>query len=167
MSQFRLQSMRRTGRERGAVLIITLVLLVGLTLLVVSGVTTSTMELRMAGAVESQTNNFQTAMAAIDFVISDDVNLPKVGPLSVPVTVTLPDDTGINHEVFDVVGTDTITATAARVQDCAPPPRMKNANSLTAFSAFRYEISASIEKNDSGMGRQGMNQGYILLGPKC
>ena len=155
------------GRERGAVLIIALVLLTGVTLIAVSGATTSTAELRMAGAMESQSNNFHTAAAAIDFVISDDSNFPTVGPLNVAATVVLPDDPLVDHEVFDVTGDDEINATATRLQDCAPPPRVRSASSLKAFSAFRYEIAVTLDKPDRGMGQTGMTQGFILLGPKC
>jgi hypothetical protein len=162
-----LTSIPDAGRERGAVLIIALVLLTGVTLIAVSGVSTSTAELRMAGAMESRSNNFHTAAAAIDSVISDESNLPTAGPLNVAATVVLSDDPLVAHEVFDVIGEDEVSATATRLQDCGPLPRIRSASSLMAFSAFRYEISATIYKPDSGMGRTGMTQGIIFLGPKC
>jgi len=75
--------------QRGGTLLVVLLLLMGITLISVSSVNTSVMELRMARNVESSASNFQTALAAIDFVIADPANLPLVGPLNEPVPVTL------------------------------------------------------------------------------
>ena len=104
--------------QNGVVLVIVLMMLIGITLISMATVNTSVMELRMARNAESGVNNFQTALSAVDFVISDPANLPKVGPLMEPAAVTL------SGSVFDVTGSDTITASAVRVAECSPPPRM-------------------------------------------
>ena len=44
---------------------------------------------------------------------------------------------------------------------------MRAANSLKAYSAFNYEITADLDKNVSGMGQTGVVQGYLQMGPKC
>lgn len=150
-----------TGRQRGAALVVAMVLLIAITLVTTSAVSTSTMELRMARNLEASYNTFQTAMAAVDFVLSDTSNLPAVGPLDVAYAVTL------SGSPFDVTGGDSIEANATRRDDCAPPPRMTSATSMTAYSAFAYEVDSLVDKNDSGMGQSGIVQGYILLGPKC
>ena len=69
--------------------------------------------------------------------------------------------------VFAVGTGDTVTAAAVRVGECGLPPRMRTANSLMAFSAFDYEITADLNKNGSGMGQTGIVQGFVQLGPKC
>jgi len=148
-------------RQRGAVLIISMLLLVAITVLSTTAVSMSIMELRMSGNVESNVNTFQTAVAAVDFVLSDISNLPAVGPLNVPATVAL------SGTPFTVASGDAITASATRLADCGLPPRMTNATSMTAYSSFRYEVDADVMKNTSGMGQAGMVQGYMLLGPKC
>ena len=147
--------------QRGSVLFVALLILIGATAISLSAVNTSVMELRMAGNAEAATDTFQTALAAIDFTISDSTNLPTSGPLHQPKAVTL------NGSMFQTSAGDTISASASRVDDCAAPPRARSASSLTAFSAFAYEIDATIERNASGQGRGAMTQGYILLGPKC
>jgi hypothetical protein len=119
------------------------------------------MELRMARNAESGVNNFQTALSAVDFVISNPANLPTVGPLMVPTAMPLA------GSVFTVSGGDTLTASATRVSECGLPPRMRAANSLMAFSAFSYEITANLDKNNSGMGQTGVVQGFLRLAPKC
>jgi hypothetical protein len=155
----------RTGsagrKQKGAVLLVALLLLVAITVLTTTAVTTGIMELRMASNMEAASNTFQTAVAAVDFVISDPDNLPTVGPLNIPTAVTL------TATPFSTTGNDSVTASATRTDDCALPPRMTNATSILAYSAFNYEIASEILKNDTGMGQSSMLQGYILLGPKC
>ena len=147
--------------QKGVVLIVVLMMLVGITLISMAAVNTSVMELRMARNAEYGVNTFQTALSAVDFVISNPANLPTLGPLMQPTPVTL---TG---SMFAAGTGDTVTAAAVRVGECGLPPRMRSANSLMAFSAFTYEITADLDKNVSGMGRTGIVQGYVQLGPKC
>ena len=148
-------------REGGATLLVVLLLLMGITLISVSSVNTSVMELRMARNVESSASTFQTALAAIDFVIADPANLPMVGPLNESVPVTL------SGSPFTVGAGDSIKTSAARVAECAAPPRMRNATSLLAYSAFQYDVTVSLDKNATGMGKSGIVQGYLQIGPKC
>ncbi len=149
------------GRQCGVTLLVVMLILIGISLISIASVNTSVMELRMARNAESTTNNFQTALASIDFVIADPTNLPTVGPLNLPSAVAL---TGAP---FTTSAGDSVTASAMRVEDCGSPPRMRAASSLLAYSAFRYEITASLDKNASGMGQSGIVQGYLQLGPKC
>ena len=160
------KSRRASGRsakssQRGVVLIVVLMMLIGITLISMATVNTSVMELRMARNAEYGVNNFQTALSAVDFVISDPANLPKVGPLMQPTPVTL------SGSVFAASAGDTVTAAAVRIDECGLPPRMRAANSLMAFSAFDYEITANLDKNASGAGRTGVVQGFLQMGPKC
>ncbi len=155
------------SKQQGTALMVAMIILIGITLLSLAGANTSILELRMARNTEATATTQQTALAVIDFIVSDPTNLPATGPLNTPVAVTLPDNPGIPGEVFDTVGAETITATASRISDCAPPPRARLASSLTSYSAFVYEASSEVDKNATGNGRSGMAQGYILLGPKC
>lgn len=152
---------RSRARQSGVVLVVVLMMLIGITLISMAAVNTSVMELRMARNAEDTVNNFQTALSAVDFVISDTANLPTVGPLMQPAPVTL---TG---SVFGVASGDTLTASAVRIGECGLPPRMRAANSLMAYSAFDYEITADLDKNSTGRGQTGVVQGYLQIGPKC
>jgi hypothetical protein len=160
-SRVTMQTKHARYRQRGTVLIVAMVILSGATILSLAALNTSIMELRMAGNVEAQASTFQTGAAAIDFVIADTSNLPTSGPLNTPTTVSLTDS------LFAVQSGDSIVATATRYEDCAPPPRARSGSSITAFSAFAYDVSADVNKNASGLGSASMAQGYVLLGPKC
>lgn len=147
--------------QNGVTLVVVLMMLIGITLVSMAAVNTSIMELRMARNAEYGVNNFQTALSAVDFVISDPANLPTVGPLMQPAPVSLTDP------LFGVDTGDSMTASAIRVGECGLPPRMRAANSMMAFSAFDYEITANLDKNASGMGQTGVVQGFLQMGPKC
>jgi Tfp pilus assembly protein PilX len=148
-------------RQSGAVLVVSLLMLAAIAVLSTTAVSMSTMELRMSNNMESNLNTFQTALAAVDFVLSDINNLPAAGPLNVPSAVTLA------GTPFGVTSGEAISASASRIEDCAPPPRMSNATSMTAYSSFRYQVTADVVKNTSGMGQSSMVQGFLLFGPKC
>ena len=147
--------------QRGVTLLVVMLMLIGISLISIASVNTSVMELRMARNAESTTNNFQTALATIDFVISNPANLPTVGPLNQPIAVALA------GAPFVTSAGDSVSASATRIEDCGSPPRMRAASSMMAYSAFQYEITASLNKNASGMGQSGIVQGYLQLGPKC
>jgi hypothetical protein len=148
-------------RQRGATLIVSLLLLIAITVLSTTAVSISVMELRMSSNVEANANTFQTGAAAVDFVLSDYENLPLVGPLNVPASVAL------SGTPFAAEPGDSVSASAVRVADCGHPPRMASATSMANYSSFSYEVNADVRKHASGMGEAGMVQGYMLLGPKC
>ena len=60
-------------RQQGAALVIGLILLVVLTILAVSGVFTSTMELRMVRNTQSQERAFQAAEVAVEDALANPV----------------------------------------------------------------------------------------------
>ncbi len=153
--------MFRQRSQRGVTLLVVMVMLIAISLISIASVNTSVMELRMARNVESTINNYHTALAAIDYVIADPSNLPTLGPLNLPVTVTL---TGAP---FNTSTGDSLTATVTRTAECSAPPTLVAATTIRTFSAFTFEITADLDKNASGMGQSGLVQGYLQLGPAC
>ncbi|MCP5328357.1 MAG: PilX N-terminal domain-containing pilus assembly protein [Steroidobacteraceae bacterium] len=83
---------RAAGRERGAALVIALLLLLILTLLALSGINTATTELTMAGNEQYRRNAAQAATAGIEQAISALGTVPTspgaaptvVGPTELP-----------------------------------------------------------------------------------
>lgn len=70
-------------RQRGAALVIGLILLLVLTVLAVSGVMTSTLELRMVGNQQQQERAFQAAEIAVEEAIANPLlstSTPEVQP---------------------------------------------------------------------------------------
>ena len=73
------------SRERGAALVTSLILLLILTLVAISGMNTATLELVMAGNTQFQENAFQVAETGVDRAIASR-NFSTVNPVVVPVT---------------------------------------------------------------------------------
>ena len=61
------------SRQRGAALVVGLILLLVLTILAVSGVMTSNLELRMVGNTQLQEHAFQTAEVAVEDALANPV----------------------------------------------------------------------------------------------
>jgi len=61
---------RSSPRQRGAALVVGMILLLVLTLLAISGMNTSTLELQMAGNAQSSQNAFQAAETGIERAMS-------------------------------------------------------------------------------------------------
>jgi hypothetical protein len=153
--------------QRGAGMIVAVILLSGLLLIALAGLRTASTELQMARNYEEEKNAFQTAQAAIDFVSSDTDNLPTVGALNVAVVVALPVGTTLSPTPFTHISGDLLTVESERTIDCGLPLRLKGGSSLRTFSTFSYKISSDINKQASGRGRASLRQGYTVLGPKC
>lgn len=79
-------------RQRGAALVVGLILLLVLTILAVSGMNTSTLELTMAGNVQYHQNAFQAAETGIDIAI-ESRSFSTATPNVLPVTALTASDT--------------------------------------------------------------------------
>jgi type IV pilus assembly protein PilX len=87
----RLAARTSTG-QRGAALVVGMVLLLVLTLLAISGMNTATTELFMAGNEKYQENAFQAAETGIERTIATAVFNPAAAPNPSPAPVDLGDD---------------------------------------------------------------------------
>ncbi len=85
MKMKRNNAMRSRGDQRGAVLVMGLVMLLVLTVLGVSGMNTATLELTMAGNTQFHQEAFQAAETGIDISIAQR-NFNTVAPAILPVT---------------------------------------------------------------------------------
>lgn len=157
---------RNLGRraERGGALVFSMIILVALTLLGITGAATSTLGLRMAANAEDEMNAFQTAQAVIDNILSNPSVLPTVGPLHTP---SAPLSLTNTTTAFYADAGETIQGTAIRTSDCGLPPRLKDASSLDNFSTMGYRIDSSVDRRATGRGQSALRQGFLLLIRKC
>ena len=149
-------------RQRGATLVVAMLILVTVTLLSLSGVTTSVLELRMARGSQADTETFQIAQSGADYAISTAGALPTVGSTGVFRVVDVSAE-----PLFATQTGESIRVRAARVRDCALPPRSRQGTSAEAYKAFHYEIEATVDRNATGWGRNALTQGWIMLGLGC
>jgi type IV pilus assembly protein PilX len=138
-------------RERGATLVVSLVLLLVLTVLGVSGMNTATLELTMASNAQFHQDAFQAAETGIDIAISTPPFL-TVAPNVIPVTP---------------LGDGSYSAQAVSTYQDPPTPVPDIAFSVGGasggISAYHFDIVAV------GTGPRGAvsthNQSFYIVGP--
>lgn len=87
-------------RDRGAALVVGLILLLILTVLAISGMTTASLELQMAGNAQYQERAFQAADTGIERAIAQQVYSTAA---ATPVTSTSADATASDGDTFEAV----------------------------------------------------------------
>jgi type IV pilus assembly protein PilX len=118
--------------QRGAALIMGLILLLVLTLLAVSGMNSASLEFIMAGNEQYRQNAFQAAESGIEITYANLPLTPGAPPLAMAGVVP-------NAPTDSWAATLTSLAGGASM---SPPPNPR-ANSFGRFSYFNYEIQST------------------------
>ena len=152
------------SQERGVALAVALFLLVILTLLALSGIRLSTMELRIATNDELRVQAFEQAQSLIDATIRDFNNTPVVGPNVVlcardctNATVTLPDS------YDDDIANDRIQVTIQRIEPQSAEPPVGTGFSLTTFDAAYLRVDGTYDHTADGRGKAQINEGVAVV----
>lgn len=143
---------RLPKRQTGAALVVGLVLLMVLTILGVSGMTTSKLEVFMAGNKQFAENAFQAAETGINRVLESG-NFTTAGPVVAPMVVLPNGDTVVTNTSFQIA--------------TPPPPRpglgFSQGLGGGGFSAFHFEIDSSGTSQRGAVSAH--NQGFFVIGP--
>jgi type IV pilus assembly protein PilX len=131
------------ARQRGAALVIGLILLVVLTLLAVSGMNTASTELRMAGNEQFRKLAFEAAEAGVERGIVQGPFLPDAPPQIVAPTVA---DASAPDDLYSLLVTSTGTT--------PPPPVPGRESSALKFSAIHFSIQSQGESRRQGSTNQ-------------
>jgi type IV pilus assembly protein PilX len=140
------------GRDRqgGAALVVGLILLVVLTILAVSGVFTSTMELRMVRNSQSQERAFQAAEVAIEDALANPV-LSTSAPFNQG-TLAVPNVPG-----------DTYTYQLQFVGQTPLGTGMTGYSIGSAFNSYHFQVVATGNGPDSALANH--TQAFYVIGP--
>jgi len=158
-------------RQRGAVLLVSLIFLIVMSLLALSSMQTSRLELRMANNEEVRTSAHQAAQALIDAIVSTPAMTPVIG--GVGFTLCTPGQPGCNLEtLFMPVGALAPEVDAGHLYGSAvltaptniPPPRGLGF-STDKFAASIFELTTTYDRADAGLGRADVTQGLVVLTP--
>ena len=159
--------MQPVPRQGGAALFTVLIMLVALTLVCLTSLSSSLLELRMSANEEATVAAFQSAQAGIDATITNsDTTMRVIG--SVPNTTcfnpsgtcdntiaSMPDPVGAKHEI-----------TVTRVTDETCPPRTRDyASSCSKQHAVTFDVKSDYDDTAAGRGSAELVQGYIKLIP--
>jgi PilX N-terminal len=173
--------------QSGAALVVALLILIVITALSLAAMRSSTMQLQMASNDEHRMDAFQTAQAAIDYVISirtDPVSpenyFPVIGGAGYALCTACP---GSGYPCFPrlpenqscTVSTVSLPAPPfsdySQVQvlrlppDLRPPPRGTE-TSIEKFDAATFQVDSVYDQSAAGRGKAELVQGYIILVPK-
>lgn len=159
------------GQERGAILVITLVFLLAISLLTVSSMQSSNIGLFMAQNEESRIAAAQGAQALADAIVSNPASTPVVGGAGY--TICTAGEGNCNRS--DLPITNAILATgvadghiSARVQREGPllrPPPRSVESSIDKFTSASFEVTTTYDRTDESLGRQQITEGVLVLVP--
>ena len=139
-----------SARQQGAALVIGLVLLVVLTILAVSGVVTSTMELRMVRNSQSQEHAFQAAEVGIEDALGNPVLSTSV-PFT-QATTNVPNSPG-----------DSYSYSLRFVGQTPLGPGTTGYSIGSAFQSYHFQVDATGNGPDSAVAEH--TQSFYVVGP--
>lgn len=137
-------------RQQGAALVVGLILLVVLTILAVSGVFTSNMELRMVRNTQSQERAFQAAEVAIEDALANPVLSTSAGFNQG--TLAVPNSPG-----------DTYTYQLQFVGQTTLGTGMTGYSIGSAFQAYHFQVDSTGNGPDSAVANH--SQSFYVVGP--
>jgi len=156
--------------ESGAALVTALVFLGVITVLSITSMRESTIGVRMAQNEEARLSGLQDAQALTEAVVSTPAATPVIGGAGF--TICTAGESGCN--VYGVplpvtIATEVAAGNlSARIQRLTPPlkppPRVLE-SSIDKFSAASFQVAATYDRADEGLGQLQLVEGMIVLVP--
>lgn len=138
------------GRQQGAALVVGLILLLVLTILAVSGVLTSTMELRMVRNTQSQERAFQAAEVAVEDALANPVL--STSSVFVQAPVAVPNGYG-----------DTYAYQMQFVGQTPLGTGMTGFSIGSAFQSYHFQVDSTGNGPDNALAQH--TQSFYVVGP--
>jgi Tfp pilus assembly protein PilX len=155
-------------RQRGVALAVALILLVIITLLGLSAVRLSSMELRMSGNDELRVSSFEAAASLVDAAIANATNTPaisagvrtcaKLGAL-VPACTTA--SVSVPTYTTDVAN-DLMNVEITGITGSTSPPTGSGWSSKD-YAAANLKIAGIYDRNADGRGRATISEGLAVI----
>lgn len=163
------QKKRTQSKQRGAVMMVTLVFLVVLGIMALTSMQSSKLELRMAGNEAIRATAHQISQALIDAIIATPVMTPVIGNTGFTLCTNGQPNCDLASLFMpgalaaDVANGD-LTATAELVAIGRPPPG--TGYSADDFDANYYTVISNYDRSDENLGAARLTQGIIILTQK-
>jgi len=166
------RSHRSPIKQRGAVLVVTMLFLIAISMLAVSSMQTSNIGLYMAQNEESRISAAQGAQALADAIVSNPASTPVVGGNGF--TICTIGEANCNRSDLPVtnavlaaqVAKGHITARVEREGPLFRPPPRSVESSIDKFSSASFEVVTTFDRTDEQLGRQQITEGVLVLVPK-
>jgi type IV pilus assembly protein PilX len=144
---------RANSPQRGAALVVGLVLLVVLTLLAISGMNTATVELQMAGNMQYSQNAFQAAETGLELTI--DTTIPNTAAAQTTPPTLISGSTTDRYE--------TVTRFEVPNGITPVPTGGFSMGAGTGFSAYHFDVTST--GTSSRNARAVNTQSFYIVGP--
>ena len=166
------------SHERGAALFTALIFLIIVTMLSLTAMRGSVLELRMASNQELKNTAFQRAQAVVDATIGDSGNMPTLGDIGTTncmatdpnpgdcdnVSVALDDGYLATTEYFDGDESDgEIYVRTTRLAPLQAPAPRSIGTSASIYSVASYQVDGIYDLSEIGQGRAQIREGLMLL----
>lgn len=169
------RNLRSVRYHRGAVLMVSLIFLLLLTIVAISAMKTGIFELLMASNEQSRVEAFQRAQSIADDIFADPNNIPIYGNVDdrfCSTSATVGSGDCVKNEIsidadLQAMGDEEIEYYVQRVGPLySPPPRVKTLTvSASAYTSARFEISVDYDGTKGRAGRAQLGQGVLVLLP--
>jgi len=158
------------SRQRGVVLIVSLLILLLLGIIATTTSQVSLLQLFMAGNDEARSDALQRSLAAIDAILDNADNTPVVGDLGYVICkkgntcdADLIDLATTNPEIPDLDKyTDFTVVRVAPLETTIPVMDESMASSGISYRAARFEVTAFYDDTASGQGKATVTQGVLV-----
>ena len=167
-----MQNFTHFSRQRGAVLVITMLFLVAISVLAVSSMQSSNIGLYMAQNEESRIAAAQGAQALADAIVSNPASTPVVGGSGFAICTVGEADCDrsdlpiTNAKLATEVASGHITARVERDGPLFRPPPRSVESSIDKFNSASFEVTTTYDRTDEQLGRQQITEGVLVLVPK-
>lgn len=158
-------------RQDGAILVISLVFLIAITLFTLSSMRSSNIGLHMALNEESRISAVQSAQALSDAIVANPSSTPVTGVEGYTACTTSEADCDRNDlsvENSTLVAQVASNYVSARVErigpEFRPPPRVIE-SSVDKFSVASFSVTTTFDRAEDGLGHQQVTEGVMVLVP--
>jgi Tfp pilus assembly protein PilX len=153
-------------KQKGAALITALVLLVALTLVALSGIQTSSVQLQISGNDEATVEAYEFAQSVVDAVIENSTNF--VVGANIGYTTCMVAGPGCNATSINL--TETMFSGVnlqAKVEllKIGQSPRLVNGNSMSQTNGAYFSIEGQYDETANNRGKSDVVQGYVMIIP--
>lgn len=166
----------RVKYNQGAALVTSLVLLLALTMVALSAIQTTAVQVQISGNDEATMEADQYAQSVIDAVIENSTNFVVAGANGYTVcaaqesvcnAVNIPlSDPMFNTTNVKVDAANGVQARVELVKTAIAPRLSSHASSATAFNGAYFAITGSYDRTQEYRGKANVVQGFVMIYPK-
>jgi PilX N-terminal len=168
-----MRSLHLHCRQRGVVLVVSLLVLLLLGIIATTVARTNLLQLRMAGNDEARTAAMQQALAVVDAVLPSAVGAAPAGGVGYRLCLADSADPGCDEYSLALAGgalpatgnTAVAVTRVAPLEERMPVLAEAQANSTVYYRVAKLEVQVSYDGSAAGIGRATIAQGLLLRLP--